>query len=162
MLAAHPEISSVLGLEGRDYLIERSRFVVSVSGTTKATFDRCDFEKDPLTPFGRFDSIFCSGVLYHLTRPWAFIRAMADVADHLFVCTHFAAQGDTRVEGFEGSRREEFGYDDPLSGLRSYSIWLTLESLERAFAMAGLEVRQSRVLADAYNGPLVNLYGARR
>ena len=69
MIAQDPGVTFVLGLDARDYLVRKAAFVAQAHGISHVHFKKCDFEIDRLATFGRFDAIFCSGVLYHLTRP---------------------------------------------------------------------------------------------
>src|SRR5215475_16006995 len=62
-IAQRPEVTSLLGLEGREFLIARAEFVARTFEIQKISFRRCDFEVDRLTTFGHFDSVFCSGLL---------------------------------------------------------------------------------------------------
>ena len=41
----------------------------------KAELHVADLEEDDLSSYGRFDGVFCAGILYHLTRPWEHGRA---------------------------------------------------------------------------------------
>lgn len=54
---------------------------------------RVDLEMEPLAPLGRFDVVFCYGLLYHLANPVGGLRSMASVCDDLLlletmVCDH--------------------------------------------------------------------------
>lgn len=44
-----------------------------------------DVERDPVEPLGRFDVIFCYGLLYHLENPAAAIRKLVGACDELFL-----------------------------------------------------------------------------
>ena len=44
-----------------------------------------DVERDDLTPLGRFDVVFCYGLLYHLENPLLALRNMAAVCDGLLL-----------------------------------------------------------------------------
>src|SRR3954470_2070549 len=61
---------SVLGLEGRDYNIEKAQFAQKALKVKHAKFVHANLEDQPLSAYGKFDAVFCSGLLYHLPRPW--------------------------------------------------------------------------------------------
>ena len=158
LLLENEEITEVLGLEGRSYLIDKSNFIRELYAVENLRYLQSDFEIDDLSKFGRFDHVFCSGVLYHLTRPWDFIGQLAKVTKSVFLATHYAPAAETSREGFEGRLAPEFGYYEPLSGLNTYSFWLTLDSLRKAAANVGLELVNERLVPEWENGPWVNAY----
>jgi SAM-dependent methyltransferase len=139
LLAQHPSTKRVLALEGREANIRRARFVQERLGITKVEFLQTNLEQSDLAPLGRFDAVFCSGLLYHLPRPWELIQQLASVAPKLFLWTMYSdeAAADSVVDGFRGRTQTEGGADEPLSGLSSHSLWLTLGSLIEALTRAG-------------------------
>ena len=44
-----------------------------------------DVERDDVAAFGRFDVVFCYGLLYHLEDPLLVLRKLVDVCDDLFL-----------------------------------------------------------------------------
>jgi SAM-dependent methyltransferase len=44
-----------------------------------------DLDREPLSPFGRFEVVFCYGLLYHLENPLAGLRSMAAACDDLLL-----------------------------------------------------------------------------
>ncbi|HEY3541223.1 MAG TPA: class I SAM-dependent methyltransferase [Gaiellaceae bacterium] len=44
-----------------------------------------DVERDDVAAFGRFDIVFCYGLLYHLEDPLLVLRKLVDVCDDLFL-----------------------------------------------------------------------------
>jgi SAM-dependent methyltransferase len=44
-----------------------------------------DVERDPIEPLGRFDIVFCYGLLYHLENPLLALRKLVAVCDDLFL-----------------------------------------------------------------------------
>ena len=74
------------------------------------------------------DAIHCSGLLYHLNEPVAFLKKMAAASDNLFLWTHTSDGGEAN-EGHDGKWMPEYGYGDMLSGLQDKSFWLTEKSL---------------------------------
>lgn len=128
----------VTAIEGRQENIERARFVQGLLGVENVEFVEADLERTPLTAFGKFDVVFCSGLLYHLPRPWDLIRQLPEVAPATFLWTHYASTAETTAEGVAGAWYSEHGRKDPLSGLSPRSFWPTLPELRRLLAEAGL------------------------
>ena len=62
------------------------------------TFLEADLERTPPSAFGRFDAIFCSGLLYHLPEPWRLIDAFAGASSRIFIWTHYTLENDADVE----------------------------------------------------------------
>ena len=161
MLAENPAIHSILGVDGRSYLIERARFIKDLYGDKKMSFELCDFETEPLRRLGRFDVAFCSGLLYHLTEPWNFLREVATITDRFFLSTHYAVEELESKDEYRGETRPEYGYYEPCSGLKDHSFWLSLRSIWLALRNAGFEITHQRDLPEAQNGPIVNIYCSR-
>ncbi len=158
-LAQHPGVERVLGIEARKSNIERARFMQDLLRANNVKFVQADLEKTQLNEFGRFDAIFCSGLLYHLPEPWMLIAGMAHVAPRLFIWTHYADEsaGESR-QNFRGHEFVEGGIDEPLSGMSPTSFWLTLESLKAALTAAGFNAIQIvRDDPNHSNGPAVTL-----
>jgi hypothetical protein len=162
LIAAFPAVESVLGLEGRHYLIERATFVRDVHKASKVSFEECDFEVDRLSRYGHFDSVFCAGVLYHMWRPWRLLRSISCVSNHLFLSTHYAVNGTDRAGKYVGKFMGESGYGEPLSGFDLRAFWLTLDSLKQAIGDAGFEVVRERDFPNWAIAPLVDLYAQKR
>ncbi len=109
--------------------------------------------------FGRFDVVFCSGLVYHLPRPWELLRDLPHAAPAAFIWTHYAATAEAEHAGWSGRWWNEGGIGDPLSGLSPQSFWLTLDELERALSEGGYSARDVVSLANDWNGhgPAVTL-----
>ncbi|MDX7953360.1 DUF1698 domain-containing protein [Lichenihabitans sp. Uapishka_5] len=122
----------------------------------------------------RFDLVFCSGVLYHMSDPARLIRAMADAADNCFVWTHVynperhpVPFTPTQVEreGIQlrywshtyGQKEEVFW-----GGVDQTAVWLTSQDMVRAFKASGLsDVTIIEDQPNHPNGPAV-MFMARR
>ncbi len=100
---------------------------------------------------GRFDLVFCSGVLYHMADPLRLIELMARSADRCFVWTHFYRDGlpDRRARsesrgGFEatywvhdyGETSAEGGF---WGGNKPQAAWLGRDDILAAFRHFGLD-----------------------
>ena len=147
-LAGHPGVEEVLGLEGRAENLERARFVQSVFGVVKIDFRLYNLERFDPADIGPFDAVFCSGLLYHLPEPWAFLEALAPACRFLFLDTHYAPTDDDQTDRYRGRWWTE-ETSDPLSGLSPRSFWLSFRHLMMLLLSNGLLVRFVR---DHTNG----------
>lgn len=141
-LAAPETTERVLGVEGRTENVDRARLVADLLGRGNTEFVVGDLETVDLAAYGRFDAVFCAGLLYHLVTPWRLLAEIARVSDRLFLDTHYWTKPEVvEVDRHAGGWYKEGGYDDPLSGLSGRSFWLTKPSLVEALADAGWSVR---------------------
>ena len=141
LLAQHPGVARVLGIEGRVANIEKATFVRSVLGINNAEFLQANLEQVDLTSFDRFDIVFCCGLLYHLPEPWKLIRQLPQIASRLFLWTVYARDEEAplEVEGLRGKEQCEGGPDEARSGLSPKSIWLTLDSIKELLKRSGYQ-----------------------
>jgi hypothetical protein len=123
---------------------------------------------------GRFDLVFCSGILYHMPDPVALIRAISTVTDRCFVWTHYYdptnhnldhhARKHT-VDGFTTTYWSHVYGDKSTAfwgGNKQEASWLEKSSLLAAFRHFGLE--QIEVVRDDQafvNGPNLMLCASR-
>ena len=130
-LARNPVVKKVLAIEGRDKNLEKARFVQRILGDTKVEFMQGDIEKLDFTQFGTFDAVFCSGLLYHLPRPWELIPKLSALSSNIFIWTQLSEEAKAKKmrAGWRGKVYRERGFLDPLSGLSNSSFWLSLGSL---------------------------------
>ena len=160
ILAQRPGVSSVLALEGRELNLRKARFVQELLHVTNAKFEQANLESSDLAAFGKFDAVFCSGLMYHLPEPWRLISQLPALAPKLFIWTHYAADADAEIVfgDLRGKIHGEGGAADPLSGMSATATWLTLESLITALTKSGYGSVQ--VIDDNpthANGPAVTL-----
>jgi len=158
-LAKHPGVERVLGLEARDFNIARAMFAKSVLKIENVDFVQANLEEMPLSWFGQFDAIFCSGLMYHLPRPWELPIHMAQVTRSVYLSTHYATTEQTQEQrgSYVGCFYTESGLQDPLSGMSEQSFWPTLEGLERMFHDAGFhDFRVMSKNTQHPHGALVN------
>ena len=82
------------GLEVRASSIAACRYVQSRVELPQLTFVQDDAWNAP--KHGRFDAVFCCGLLYHIDRPRAFIAMLSQVAQRVLILqTHFASEQDS-------------------------------------------------------------------
>lgn len=159
-LSRLPGVNRVVGIEGRKASVEKARFVQGLLGIGRVTFLVENLETYDLRSAGRFDAVFCVGLLYHLPRPWELIERISQVTRNLFIWTHYAAEenADKVANGYRGVTYGEFGLADPLSGMSPESFWPTLAGLETMLLKAGFtEIRIVEDDAMHAHGPAVTL-----
>ena len=131
ILAEHPGVKRVLAVEGREINLRKARFVQELLQIHNVEFVHANLEETDLTSFGKFDAVFCCGLLYHLPAPWKLLEQLPAIAPALFIWTHYAAEAEARDigNGLRGKIHHEGGEDEPLSGMSPTATWLTLDSL---------------------------------
>ncbi len=141
----HAGVQEIVAIEGRDFNIEKAELVQSILNASKVRFLQGNLETFDFAPLGQFDAVYCVGVLYHLPRPWELLEKLANVADVLYINTHYCARREITMtlHGYEGKQWDEFGYEDPLSGMSAWSFWPTLEALTRMLRHAGFVAESS-------------------
>lgn len=138
-LARNSSVKKVLAIEGRTENIERAEFVKDVLNDKKVEFIQADLEKADFQAFGKFDAVFCSGLLYHLPKPWELIPKLAKISPNIFIWTQVSEEAKAKKmrEGWRGKFYREGGFFDPLSGLSKKSFWLSLGSLTNLLTTSG-------------------------
>jgi len=159
-LASRPGVRRVLGIEGRAANLERARLSKKLLHAEKAEFLQANLETTKLSSFGKFDAVFCSGLLYHLPQPWELLNQLTAVSPHLFLWTHYAREQDADIScsRYRGRKQREGGLDEPLSGLSPDSFWPTLGSLVNMLTDAGFGL--VKILSNHLeheNGPAVTI-----
>ena len=138
-LAGAACVERLVCIEARAESVERARLLLRLHGVErKAELYVADLEEDDLISYGRFDGVFCAGILYHLTRPWEHVARMAAITDRVFVDTHVSETDHIVLAGYRGRMYGEFGYDDPMSGTAPHSFWPTEPELVRMFSEVGM------------------------
>jgi SAM-dependent methyltransferase len=163
-LARHAGVEWVLGIEGRQANIDKAKFVQELLRVDNVEFRNENLEVVDLAAFGRFDAVFCLGVLYHLPEPWRLVSQIAQITRNLFIWTHYALEDHATeiVHGFRGSIYREQGLDDPLSGLSTYSFWPTLDSLMDLLRASGFTTKVIELEPDHPHGPRVTIAATAR
>ena len=138
-LANQPTVQRVVAAEGRFSNIEKALFVQRLVSTDKVEFVEANLENFDLSALGKFDAVFCSGVLYHLPEPWKLIEQCAQISPNIFIWTHYAGENEAEetLQGLRGKWHQEGGLLDPLSGLSKRSFWPTLGSLISILTASG-------------------------
>ncbi len=160
LLAERPGVKKVLALEGRAANLRKARFVQERLRVKNAEFAQANLEEADLSSYGKFDAVFCCGLLYHLPKPWELIQRLSSVAPILFLWTSYAPENEAMdlPNGLRGKIQSEGGPDEPLSGLSPTATWLTLESLITTLTASGY--RSVQVIHNDpthANGPAVTI-----
>jgi hypothetical protein len=139
ILAERPGVRRVLALEGRERNLRKARFVQELLRVRNAEFAQANLEQADLAAFGKFEAVFCSGLLYHLPEPWKLIEQLPAIAPALFIWTQYAKEEEAMEigDGLRGKIHGEGGSEEPLSGMSATSIWLTLASLREVLSASG-------------------------
>lgn len=153
----------VVGLEGRPENVERAEFLKGLFGTDNVAFYVTNLEEDNLSSYGKFDAVFCCGLLYHLAHPRAFVERASAVAPHLYLDTQYA-QPDwqlTERDGLWGWVRME-DPRDPQSGLYGTAFWPALDELHRLLRESGYTTVETLAHPpDNRHGPRVHIAASR-
>lgn len=139
IVAERPGVKNVVALEGRAANLNKARFLQKLLRVENAEFAQANLEEADLSTYGRFDAVFCCGLLYHLPQPWELIKQLPSIAPILFLWTAYAAENESTdlPNGMRGKVQTEGGPDEPLSGLSSTATWLTLGSLITSLTTSG-------------------------
>jgi SAM-dependent methyltransferase len=163
-LAQNPTVKRVLAIEGREKNLEKARLVQNILGDKKVEFIQGDIEKLDFRQFGAFDAIFCSGLLYHLPKPWELIPKLAALSPNIFIWTQVSEEAKAKKmrEGWRGKIYREHGFLDALSGLSQKSFWLSLGSLISLLTVNGYKEIQIVEHSLVHpSGPAVTLAGTK-
>jgi SAM-dependent methyltransferase len=163
IMAKRPGVTRVVALEGREFNLRKARFVQGLLRVGNAEFAQANVEEADLAAYGKFDAVFCSGLLYHLPEPWKLIAQLPAIAPAVFIWTHYAKEEEATevAPGLRGKICPEGGSAEPLSGMSATATWLTLGSLVSLLKRSGY--RSVDVIKDDPshpNGPAVAI-GAR-
>jgi methyltransferase family protein len=139
ILAERHGVKQVLALEGRERNLRKARLIQDLLHVRNAEFAQTNLEESDLSEFGKFDAIFCLGLIYHLPEPWKLIEKLPVIAPNLFIWTHYAPDAEAGLisNGLRGRIFVEGGSEEPLSGMSPTSTWLTLGSLITSLTRSG-------------------------
>lgn len=160
-LARRPH-TSVVAVEGRAENVARARFVVDLQELSNVTLLHADVETFDLASLGRFDAVLCTGLLYHLQRPWDLLATLSMMTDKLLLWTHYWGGDDTTVDerGYVTKIVHE-DHPEPRTRALSRTVrWLDRPSLFRTLLDAGFG--QVIVLNEQSTGPVCGLLAACR
>lgn len=141
IFAQHPGVQRVVALEGREMNLRKARLVQNLLEIRNVEFIQANLEHSDLAGFGKFDAVFCCGLLYHLPEPWKLLEQLPGVAPALFIWTQYARDEEARDvgHGWRGKIHIEGGADESLSGMSPTATWLTVQSLRDVLRASGYE-----------------------
>jgi hypothetical protein len=160
IMAQRRGVTRVVALEGREANLRKARFVQRLLRIENVEFAQINLEQADLTAFGKFDAVFCCGLLYHLPEPWKLIEQLPAVAPLLFIWTQYAAEDEAHDvgRGLRGKIHVEGGADEALSGMSPTATWLTLDSLREVLRTSGYRSVEIIHNDPAHpNGPAVTI-----
>ncbi len=166
--------SEVVGIEGRPLYIERARFAARALGVDNVRFVQGDVRQISPDQVGKFDFVFCSGILHHLGAGdfLGFLKTMGSVTeDTMMLYTHVATPASIKMFGLKGPEqlapgiegylfREHADEADAAERERqvrasldnTYSFWATEESLIIGLKHAGFGIIAKIFEPHAFSG----------
>ncbi len=144
----------MVAVEGRAENLRRAEFVLRLHGLSNVTLLLADVETADLTELGQFDAAVCSGILYHVQRPWELLAVLARMTSGVFLWTHYWGEAETATlhGGYLVKDVPEEFPEPRLRGLAPMSRWLCRASLFKAVADAGFT--RTEILAEGGAGPV--------
>lgn len=103
----------------------------------------------------RYDLIFCSGILYHMSNPYELIKAMAQRTDRIFLSTHYfdpeLPKGPTfepktvdcdgmPVTFYEHAYNVDINSQSFWGGNQPTACWLSKETIQKLFSHFGFSL----------------------
>jgi SAM-dependent methyltransferase len=80
ILAERSGVKKVIALKGRAANLRKARFLQELLRVENAEFAQANLEETDLSSYGKFDAVFCCGLLYHLPKPWKLIQRLPSIA----------------------------------------------------------------------------------
>ena len=153
----------VLSIEGR-----AENFLKCLAIKNAFKLDRCKFlygDVNEILPLleGPFELCLAVGILYHLKDPLSIIYHLGQIAQSLFVWTHYATKdfprGQLREVNYQGNvYRGKYVKEDTthyLSGLGTVSFWMLQDDIIRAVQDAGFTQIDFVEKEQHENGPAI-------
>lgn len=98
--------AEVVGIEGREANIEKSRFAKHVLGLDRVMLIQSDVRDLSRERHGDFDVVLCLGILYHLNAPdvFAFVERIAEVCTGFAIFDTNVSLGPKRSYSYKGKQ----------------------------------------------------------
>lgn len=128
------------GIEAREVNIERARVLQAQLALPNLRFAHADvrqYLRSIEILGGRYDAVFCCGLLYHLDKPAEFLQLVGRLTPLLILNTHYSAQPDAENEGYEGHWYNDNLGDRWSSYGNERSFWPTEDALLAMIGAAG-------------------------
>jgi len=149
------EKAKVVAIEGKKENFDKAKEIIRIhKNNFHPDIIQANLETFSLTNMGRFDVVFCVGVLYHLKHPLSLLQRISEVSDGIFIWTHCCNPKniDTEVDGYKGRIHKEPSIDGPVTGMSHESFWPTLTELVRMITDCGYRLCQLIKLEDTEDG----------
>jgi SAM-dependent methyltransferase len=140
----------ILAIEANAEAFLKCLITKEVAGLSAARFMHGDFCQYLQTTNDRFDLVFCSGVLYHMSDPIRLVELISKVTDRCFVWTHYYDPAhypsaprevlfDPRYPSvtFYAQEYGDMDYGQFWGGNRPVSLWLGRDDILSAFRRVG-------------------------
>jgi len=153
----------VIAIEGRPQNYVKSCIIKNLFNLDNCHFILGDFGysgKLKWEALGKFDLCVAIGVLYHVIDPAFLIKRISEIADNLYLWTHYATENYPHGpkmniylsdKSYAGKIYEEIDLDSPLSGLQQESLWMFEDSLNRLLIDCGFSQMQVLEKGEMYN-----------
>jgi len=119
---------------------------------------------------GHFDLCLAVGILYHLSDPFSAVFKIAELADSVFVWTHYVDSDDVQgqistIQYKQHNYSGRYVSEDTshyLSGIENQSLWLTQGSLFDLFGNAGFKNIDLIYKEDHEHGPAIAFLASKK
>jgi SAM-dependent methyltransferase len=143
----------IVAIEGNAEAYLKCLITKEITGLRAVQFFHGDFTQYISVTEDRYDLVFCSGVLYHMSDPAAVILQLGRIADKCFVWTHYydkelyhgPARDLRKDPRYPGIKLYEQHFDDAdmakgefFGGTLPVSVWLSRGDILKLFRQAGL------------------------
>ncbi len=160
-LTSLPGVEQVVAIEGRKSSMEKSLFVQKLLKQEKVKFVRANLERFDLKQLGRFDVVFCVGLLYHLPKPWKLLERIGETSDAIFLWTHYAPPEKAKItrHTYEGFYYREWKFLwEALSGFSPRSFWPGRSALLKMLSDVGFsDIAVEEDATQHVHGPAITL-----
>jgi len=124
----------VVGIEGRESNNVHARFAAEALGLSNIEFITDDVRNLSQEKYGRFDVVFCSGILYHLAGVDAseFLSSIAQICQRLMIIDTFVGLTDHSSIDWKGKSYQGFVYTEHSPGdtaeVKATRKWTSLDN----------------------------------
>ncbi|QPJ65394.1 MAG: DUF1698 domain-containing protein [Candidatus Nitrohelix vancouverensis] len=141
VMLARQNPAKIIAIESRPINYAKTSLIRSMYNFQNFELILGDMHLFPQLVKDKIDIIFCSGVLYHSSKPWWLLENCLKHADTVVVSGHVSSAESTHAMGFQTIELEsgsyefeiqpEFGWEDNRSGVATTSLWFKEEDLIR-------------------------------
>jgi len=130
LLAREFPEARIRAVDVRPDSLAKARLLAGLRGCRNIEFVQDDLDVPTVTFDRSYDAIMCIGLLYHLRWPERFLESACKAAPLLWMQTHYCleAEASAAPDRLRGRIHHE-PIEHNLSGVRTESVWLTLEAM---------------------------------